>query len=145
MLDLVTRRDGQSKTVSLAESAQAWGFLARCRNTSHERFFRDSRKDEEDERAAFLLARAMCGQCVVRRECLSYAMKVEAADEARMRKEDGPNVEAFPTAHRFRTGMFGGLTPRERVRAADEGWTLTEALLYSEGQLFGVVAEEAVS
>lgn len=145
MLDLATRRDGQSTPVSLSEPSQAWGFLARCRNTSHERFFRDARKDEEDERAAFLLARAMCGQCVVRRECLSYAMKVEAADEARMRKEDGPNVEAFPTAHRFRTGMFGGLTPRERVRAADEGWTLTEALLYSEGQLFGVVAEEAVS
>ena len=145
MVDIATCHNGYLESVSLSEPAQAWGFLARCRNTSHERFFRDPRKDEEDERAAFLLARAMCTSCPVQRECLQMAMSVEAADEARIRKEDGPNVEAFPTAHRFRTGMFGGLTPRERVRAADEGWTLTEALLYSEGQLFGVVAEEAVS
>ena len=42
----------------------------------------------------------------------------------------------------FSVGMFGGLTPRERVRAADQGWTLTEALLYSEGRLFGPVDVE---
>lgn len=122
--------------------SDSWALLARCRVKSWRLFFRDARKEEEAERRAFQRARVVCLACPVQRECLEWAMSVEAQDEARMAKEDGENVEWLPTPHRLREGMLGGLTPRERVRVADQGWTLTKALLYSEGQLTGPVVEE---
>jgi DNA-binding CsgD family transcriptional regulator len=47
-------------------------------------------------------ARAICGRCPVRRFCLLDAMRDEAGGA------------------RFRHGMFGGLTPKERAELAGE-------------------------
>jgi WhiB family redox-sensing transcriptional regulator len=44
-------------------------------------------------------ARQVCGRCVVRAQCL---------DEA-MRREGG-------SSHEYRSGMFGGMSPRQRAR-----------------------------
>lgn len=46
--------------------------------------------------------RAICRQCPVRRQCLAYAMEIEAGEAA---------------IHRH--GIWGGLTPRQRARLAE--------------------------
>jgi WhiB family redox-sensing transcriptional regulator len=67
----------------------SWEY-AKCRNADTELFY--AHRDELAERGLNMRSiRAMCGRCVIRRDCLSYAMGHE------------------------KYGMWGGLTQEERT------------------------------
>lgn len=56
----------------------SWHLHARCRNNYSHLFFPPStfeRKDERERRET--RARAVCGACSVRRECLDYALRIK--------------------------------------------------------------------
>lgn len=55
----------------------SWHLHARCRNNYSHLFFPPStfeRKDDRERRET--RARAVCGACSVRRECLEYALRI---------------------------------------------------------------------
>lgn len=81
-----------------------WREEAACASVDAELFFPG--KDDEEKSAAtaaaWAVARSVCTECPVRRECLDMAMAYETGF-------------GFASRH----GMYGGLTPRQR-------WTLDE-------------------
>lgn len=68
-----------------------WQQYGRCHGSDTELFFPSDRESRDERRARVQQAKLFCQSCVVRDECLSYAL------EAR---------EAF--------GVWGGLTAHER-------------------------------
>lgn len=86
------RGDLTGVSVDLPLDVQGWEARAACRGMPLEVFFHDDgvQADYDD-------AKAVCGRCVVRRECLELALRAG-----------------------FTTGVFGGLTARERQRMRAE-------------------------
>lgn len=65
-----------------------WEERAACRGTDTEAFY-----PEQNDRRTERLAKRVCGRCMVRRECLAHALRLD---------------EQF--------GIWGGLTPGARKR-----------------------------
>lgn len=70
-----------------------WQNQAACKGVPHEVFFPDNPGGKE---SVYNQARGFCEKCSVVDKCLAYAME-------------------FEQGKRDRFGMFGGLSPRERV------------------------------
>lgn len=136
-------RFAQVTSYSLYEWATPrWSSQAACLSRPLARFFPEDRKTEGERESTTFQAKTVCFGCAVRAQCLEWAMTVEAGDEARYQAEDGDNVSPLPGGPRYRVGVFGGLDPKERVKAHDEGWTVAEALLKSDLQVLGPTRQE---
>jgi WhiB family redox-sensing transcriptional regulator len=72
-----------------------WEADARCRTVGAEPFFPEG--NGGTVRAAAEEAKAVCAWCLVRQQCLEYALRLEGGAE-----------------HGSRAGIWGGTTPRER-------------------------------
>lgn len=78
----------------MADRPDKWVEKAECRQVPTEVFFPEIIGDVTDR--PYQQAKRFCETCVVRQECLSEAMEVERD-------------------HPYRFGVFGGLTPKERL------------------------------
>ena len=77
-------------------SDESWKLAARCRDEDPVLWFPrddDERHYDSQVRAYTMTAKAICGQCPVRAQCLRYAIDVDE-----------------------RYGIWGGMTERERMR-----------------------------
>jgi hypothetical protein len=111
----------------------AWQTRAACSGHRLSKFFPWNRKTEAELLAVTEKAKMVCLRCPVRADCLEWALEMEVAADRRYEAEDeAAGIVSLPVPNRYREGVFGGLDARERVRMLDEGWSLTEALLYTE-------------
>lgn len=81
-------------------SAVDWQAKARCAGVDEQVFFPDLGGGAG---RLYQIAKGICAECVVRAQCLEFAMKIE-------RSGSGEG----------RYGIYGGLTPRERMALAGE-------------------------
>ena len=79
---------------------------ARCREVGTEFFFTE--EDNERDISVYALGKTICSGCLVRRECLEWAVKHEAH------------------------GLWGGMTPRERMAIRRERNINLEQILVSD-------------
>jgi WhiB family redox-sensing transcriptional regulator len=70
-----------------------WQNRAACKGVPHEVFFPENPGGQE---SVYIQARNFCDKCSVTEECLQFALE-------------------FEQGKRDRFGMFGGLSPRQRV------------------------------
>jgi hypothetical protein len=70
-----------------------WQNRAACKGVPHEIFFPDNPGGQE---SVYVQARNFCNKCEVSQQCLEFALE-------------------FEQGKRDRFGMFGGLSPRQRV------------------------------
>ena len=81
-----------------------WMDQAACADVDPDLFYHDH-PTQTGTRNPFTAARAICGQCPVSRECLSYAIATESS---------APRT----AGHTARAGVWGGYSARERERIA---------------------------
>ncbi len=79
---------------------------ARCREVGIEFFF--SEDENERDTSVYALGKTICSGCFVRRECLEWAVKHEAH------------------------GLWGGMTPRERMAIRRERNIVLEQILVAD-------------
>lgn len=77
-----------SLAVLAEDDENAWKKSAACRDLPTEVFYASPSKEAS--------ALAICGYCPVKPECLEYALEFEGSD-------------------RDRYGIFGGMTPKDRI------------------------------
>jgi WhiB family transcriptional regulator, redox-sensing transcriptional regulator len=82
----------------IAQETPEWYYNAQCIGTSSEIFFPDGRGESVKYAKMISLAKSICGECTVRRQCLEYAMDSNQPD-----------------------GVWGGKTLRERKRLRVRG------------------------
>src|SRR5512144_3108799 len=80
-------------TDAIAPDLGSWRGHAACQHGDHELFFPPEEEQGEYFRLRVSMAKRICANCPVRRQCTSYAL-----------------------AHDERYGVWGGLTPAERER-----------------------------
>lgn len=79
-----------------------WQERAACRGVPSEIFFPDNPGGQDN---VYNRGREFCSRCEVTQQCLTYAMEYE-------------------TGQRYRYGLFGGLSPRQRSERATQPTTV---------------------
>lgn len=110
---------------------RSWMVDANCAGTSSKLWYRETiTKPAWADLARERQAKAWCERCIVRRECLTYALTLERAGYGqiqdqpvflmRQRDADGKVVRewfqrrVFTTSHTPPAGIWGGFLPHER-------------------------------
>lgn len=77
VVSLITSEPHRGKSVSIQLSPVAWQLQAACRGPQSEVFFPPSQSERKHDRLEReRRAKAICGICPVRSDCLSYAMEI---------------------------------------------------------------------